>query len=323
MAITTTEGSYQDYAYTGGMQKITIPQDGIYKFEAWGAGGMNCEIGGTGSYGLNYGENNKGGYSAGYRLCKKGEVIFICVGGCASRYNGGGACSDKYGCTGGGATHFATATGLLSSLADNKAAVLLVAGGGGGVGQYANSSGSPGGGLTGGGSGGTQTGPSSVGYMPTQFGSFGQGGQGWGDWIITNNADNGSGGGGGGGWYGGNGGNRYIGGGADGGGGSGYIGGIPAFTSKDGTTYSPVTTTGAGSATNKNGAARVTFVRRDEIPVKFDGKQVKSLIFNGTKITSLIYNGTTIFCRWAKEQIHRLRFALSAGAKRRCAHGQL
>ena len=24
MAITTTEGSYQDYAYTGGMQKITI-----------------------------------------------------------------------------------------------------------------------------------------------------------------------------------------------------------------------------------------------------------------------------------------------------------
>ena len=39
MAITTSKGSYQDYAYTGGMQSVTIPHDGIYKFEVWGAGG--------------------------------------------------------------------------------------------------------------------------------------------------------------------------------------------------------------------------------------------------------------------------------------------
>ena len=165
------------------------------------------------------------------------------------------------------------------------------------MGQYANSSGSPGGGLTGGGSGGTQTGPSSVGYMPTQFGSFGQGGQGWGDWIITNNADNGSGGGGGGGWYGGNGGNRYIGGGADGGGGSGYIGGMPAFTSKDGTTYSPVTTTGAGSATNKNGAARVTFVRRNQLPVFLNGVQTDGVVLNGVTLTGLVVDGIRLFLR--------------------------
>ena len=39
MAITTDEGSYQDYGYTGGMQSIGIPFEGIFKFEVWGAGG--------------------------------------------------------------------------------------------------------------------------------------------------------------------------------------------------------------------------------------------------------------------------------------------
>ena len=151
MAITTSKGSYQDYAYTGGMQSVTIPHDGIYKFEVWGAGGSNSALHGSGNYGNNYNTNGKGGYSVGYKLCKKGEVYYICVGGCNVPYNGGGVGDAGWG---GGATHIATKTGELKNLSGNKAAVLLVAGGGGGTGQ-ANGEGGKGGGWYGGGYGGT------------------------------------------------------------------------------------------------------------------------------------------------------------------------
>ena len=147
MAITTSKGSYQDYAYTGGMQSVTIPHDGIYKFEVWGAGGSNSALHGSGNYGNNYNTNGKGGYSVGYKLCKKGEVYYICVGGCNNPYNGGGRGNAGWG---GGATHIATKTGELKNLSGDKAAVLLVAGGGGGTGQ-ANGEGRKGGGWYGGG----------------------------------------------------------------------------------------------------------------------------------------------------------------------------
>ena len=124
MAITTSKGSYQDYAYTGGMQSVTIPHDGIYKFEVWGAGGSNSALHGSGNYGNNYNTNGKGGYSVGYKLCKKGEVYYICVGGCNNPYNGGGRGNAGWG---GGATHIATKTGELKNLSGDKAAVLLVA----------------------------------------------------------------------------------------------------------------------------------------------------------------------------------------------------
>ena len=113
MAITTSKGSYQDYAYTGGMQSVTIPHDGIYKFEVWGAGGSNSALHGSGNYGNNYNTNGKGGYSVGYKLCKKGEVYYICVGGCNNPYNGGGRGNAGWG---GGATHIATKTGELKNL---------------------------------------------------------------------------------------------------------------------------------------------------------------------------------------------------------------
>ncbi len=190
MAITTSKGSYQDYAYTGGMQSVTIPHDGIYKFEVWGAGGSNSALHGSGNYGNNYNTNGKGGYSVGYKLCKKGEVYYICVGGCNNPYNGGGRGNAGWG---GGATHIATKTGELKNLSGNKAAVLLVAGGGGGTGQ-ANGEGGKGGGWYGGGYGGTQTGPGSGGINK---GSFGQGGQG--DWYWADGGlETGAGGGGGG-----------------------------------------------------------------------------------------------------------------------------
>ena len=246
MAITTSKGSYQDYAYTGGMQSVTIPHDGIYKFEVWGAGGSNSALHGSGNYGNNYNTNGKGGYSVGYKLCKKGEVYYICVGGCNNPYNGGGRGNAGWG---GGATHIATKTGELKNLSGNKAAVLLVAGGGGGTGQA-----------------------------------------------------NGEGGKGGGGWYGGNGGNRYMGGGAGGGGGSGYIGGLPSFTSAGGTVYSPSTTAGGGNAVNADGSARVTFLRKNDVPVIFNGEQVEDVVLNGVKLTGMMVDGIRLYMKKRREK---------------------
>ena len=298
MAITTSKGSYQDYGYTGGMQSIVIPHDGIYKFETWGAGGTNSTLNGSGSYGNNYDTSGTGGYSVGYKLCQKGEVYYICVGGCKSRYNGGGVSEAGLG---GGATHIATATGELKSLSGNRAAVLLVAGGGGGTGQ-ANGTPGAGGGLNGGGAGGTQTGANSAGTQEDmQKGAFGQGGRGNG-WWTDSGWEDGAGGGGGGGWYGGNGGNKYQGGGQGGGGGSGYIGGLPSFTSAGGTVYSPSTTMGAGNAANTNGAARVTFMRRNDVPVIFNGAQVEDIVLNGVKLTGLVVDGIRLYMRKRREK---------------------
>lgn len=71
-------------------------------------------------------------------------LIYIVVGGAGKKfisnptsagYNGGGICSNWQNgeaCGGGGATHIATKTGLLSSLTSYKEDILIVAGGGGG-----------------------------------------------------------------------------------------------------------------------------------------------------------------------------------------------
>lgn len=297
MAITTSKGSYQDYAYTGGMQSVTIPQDGIYKFEVWGAGGSNSALHGGGAYGNNYNTNGKGGYSVGYKLCKKGEVYYICVGGCNVPYNGGGVGDAGWG---GGATHIATKTGELKNLSGDKAAVLLVAGGGGGTGQ-ANGVGGVGGGMNGGGYGGTQTGAYPDPNNIQEKGTFGQGGRGRG-WWTDDGFEGGAGGGGGGGWYGGNGGQTYIGGGAGGGGGSGYIGGLPGFTSAGGTVYSPSTTAGGGSAVNADGSARVTFLRKNDVPVIFNGEQVEDVVLNGVKLTGMVVDGIRLYMKKRREK---------------------
>mgnify|MGYP002167820714 CR=1 FL=1 len=258
MAITTSKGSYQDYAYTGGMQSVTIPHDGIYKFEVWGAGGSNSALHGSGNYGNNYNTNGKGGYSVGYKLCKKGEVYYICVGGCNNPYNGGGRGNAGWG---GGATHIATKTGELKSLSGNKAAVLRFAGGGGGKGQ-ANGEGGKGGGWYGGGYGGTQTGPGSGGINK---GSFGQGGQG--DWYWADGGlETGAGGGGGGGW----------------------------FKADD---KPPVR-----FAVNTDGSARVTFLRKNDVPVIFNGEQVEDVVLNGVKLTGMMVDGIRLYMKKRREK---------------------
>ena len=136
-----------EFNYTGTEETYTAPEDGTYKLETWGASGGNATNTYIGGY---------GGYSSGYVTLNKGDVLYINVGesgktisgsNCdnTGTYNGGGSCyvsdglgnlGETYG-SGGGATHIATKSGLLSTLSDSIDSVLIVSGGGGG-GEYYN-----------------------------------------------------------------------------------------------------------------------------------------------------------------------------------------
>ena len=226
------------FDYTGGEQTFTAPIAGTYKLEVWGAQGGSANetyLGGS------------GGYSIGRISLNKRQEIYVNIGGSGSidndynettfvdgGYNGGGtACGykDKFASSGGGATHIATLSGVLSSLENQKDNILIVAGGGGGAG-FQPSGGAGNGGSGGGfkGESGTTTGnyqnlfilnggSQSSGGSFVQYGdytyyesSFGSGGG------ATKSKGNASGGGGG--LYGGGLGNLFMG----AGGGSGYIG---------------------------------------------------------------------------------------------------
>ena len=244
-------GSVTDFDYSGKEEIFVAPVTGLYRIEAWGGSGGNSiangvyqETGGT------------GGYSIGEIFLLKDTTIYVNVGGRGGDgvlnqndiyggYNGGGLShwdkrDDEASGSGGGATHIATVSGLLSTLENNKDSILIVAGaggGGGGTTHIAKVSGllsdlenskddiiivAAGGGggswINIGGSGGGLTGgdgiQSNLGATQTSGYKFGLGGDG---------ADNtGSpGGGGGSGYYGGYGGTNDA---AGGGGGSGYIG---------------------------------------------------------------------------------------------------
>ena len=190
-----------------------------FTIELWGAEGDTQYVLGD--------DGGDGGYTKlvsqlGNKF-NEGTTLYIEVGGMGRNYTGGynGGANSYSG--GGGATHFATKSGELSSLEGSKSSVIAVAGGGGGatvendggVGGGANMNGGASGGYSGGGGTLTSGGTASRGATA---GSFGKGG--------TSNADEGgSGGGGGGGYYGGGGGGKtmgmkkYSG---PGGGGSGY-----------------------------------------------------------------------------------------------------
>ena len=198
---------------------FTAPIDENYKIEVWGAqgGSAKTKVGGY------------GGYSAANIYLKKGQTIYIYVGGAGTNgttqssvsggYNGGGnafgATNGKTVGSGGGATFISLTTGLLNTLSNKLDNLIIVSGGGGGASYESDSyssDGGSGGGIqgaagifSGSGTGGSQT---AAGTGQTA-GSFGQGGSSKGD-----------GSGGGGGLYGGGGGLHYRG----GGGGSGYIG---------------------------------------------------------------------------------------------------
>ena len=223
----------------GSVQVFVVPKTGTYKLETWGASG-NIPTAANVSPGY-------GGYAKGEIKLRKDDVLYIVVGGQGQSsvvtpadggYNGGGYArdwSDGRGAgSGGGATHIATATGLLSELEDNKSSIIMVSGGGGGVGNYAGiypsitiTAGS-GGGKTGTngvsesyvGYGGTQenggaitAGTGTIAQYNGTAGIFGEGG--------NCSASTGNCSGGGAGYYGGGSNINYSGG---AGGGSGYIG---------------------------------------------------------------------------------------------------
>lgn len=206
--------------------EFKAPKTGTYRLETWGAqgGGNDLYLGGY------------GGYSVGNINLKKDDILYITIAGkgnyisctdsslISGGFNGGGTgkcSSNRNAGSGGGATHIATESGLLSTFSDKLTNLLIVAAGGGGGAMTSTSNygiGGSGGGVTGvanspvgntyKNTGGTQSsgGTSGTGKYS---GSFGQGGSSSSYW----------GSGGGSGLYGG--GTVYYGGGGSGG--SSYI----------------------------------------------------------------------------------------------------
>ena len=133
----------------------SVLYNGTYQLEVWGAQGGTTTDGTPGGY---------GGYSQGTVTLNANSNLYINIGGQGSRteesvaqeiaggYNGGGltggqsCCGRSFG-SGGGATHIAIKSGLLSSLENYKDTILIVAGGGGGsyYGGYGLQGGSGGG----------------------------------------------------------------------------------------------------------------------------------------------------------------------------------
>ena len=214
-----------DFPYTGSYVTFTIPQDGIYEFEVWGASGSDAKVDDL------VAEGGLGGHSKGYKKMKKDEIIYIFNGG-TSRTNGGGYSysmpnSKQYGAAGGGCTHVATKSGSIGGTSSsglsyaNRDCILIVAGGGGGGGINSgtiNKGGDGGGERGGNGSDGALGGRQiSTGSSPSA--NFGNASSYSGSSNLAES-------GGGGGWFAGIYGLR----GESGAGGSGYIDGVAPFT---------------------------------------------------------------------------------------------
>lgn len=302
------EGDYKTFGYTGGIQVYKIEASGFYKLETWGAQGGN-----QGGYHGGY-----GGYATGVVMLRKGDTIYIGVGGqgtgasVASQsltggYNGGGNVTGVAGinhmtASGGGATHMALRTGLLSSLSSYRSDILIVSGGGGGARNQSNHvaaarwghGGSGGGAIAGGaesnyGSTSSLTTVTGVSGTQTTGYAFGQGGTGRG------NA------GGGGGFFGGLSGDApYTG---SGGGGSGYIGNpslisykehtkkmycynCQSFTTPD--TYTVKTTNISGATATAqyvktgHGAAKITLVKLADTDARLASVAISGTTFDQT-----------------------------------------
>lgn len=254
------EEMVKTFTYTGNMQSYTIPMKGLYKLEVWGAQGGGADGGGSANNRDGYLDGGKGGYSYGYVILNKDDVLYVCVGGeggssysrndgsyVGGGYNGGGYCYGGDGCmnaAGGGATSIASVSGTISQIGkSNLSKIYLIAGGGGGAsngdGAWCRANGGGGGGLAGG-----------VGYTNSWTSTEANQSGGYAFGAGTPASGNG-GSGGGGGLYGGR-----TAGKASGGGGSGYIGGVPEMIYKE-TTYSPGTT---ANVRNGSGLAKVTMV---------------------------------------------------------------
>lgn len=125
---------YYPFRYSvEGMQTFTVPKNGKYKIELWGAqgGGDSTNIGGYGAY------------TSGVISLQEGAQLFIYVGGMggsnasqtnAGGYNGGGASGDGEGVNsygGGGSTDVRLTDGEWNNAASLASRIMVAAGGGG------------------------------------------------------------------------------------------------------------------------------------------------------------------------------------------------
>ena len=134
------------FSYKGWTEPFTIPEDGTYTLECWGAGAKH------------------GGKSEGDYQAQKNQILYICVGSRGTDgsksvvgvggYNGGGNGGWSPGYThgggGSGATHICLQDGLLKDLKtayDNNQLLMVAGGQGGGIGS---ADGPYGGGIEGG-----------------------------------------------------------------------------------------------------------------------------------------------------------------------------
>ena len=188
------------FSFKGSTESFTVPVDGTYTLECWGAG------------------EKQGGKSKGDYQAQKNTILYICVGGQGTPgdrenigkggYNGGGnggtaVINDKgqplkRGDGGCGATHICLEDGVLSKLetAYKNNRLLMVAGGQGGA-QYPTGSG-PFGGGTEGGRPTNKAGTTFKAATQTDGFAFGLGQTGRNGTTKTQNGGEGNGGGGGG-----------------------------------------------------------------------------------------------------------------------------
>ena len=147
------------FDYTGSEQIFTAPVTGTFKLETWGAQGGVSTSSKTGGF---------GSYSTGKITLQKGSKSYINIGGAGSGngkheafkggYNGGGDANidsdvNIRTASGGGATHIASKSGILSTLSKKLSSIYVVASGGGGGGSNIRvmaCSGGNGGGIQGG-----------------------------------------------------------------------------------------------------------------------------------------------------------------------------
>lgn len=222
-----------DFPYTGNYVAFTIPADGIYEFEVWGAKGADAYK----STGV-VGEGGLGGHAKGYKKMTKGEKIYIYNGGVptSQTYSGanGGGYGNSYssngtGAGGGGATSIMTRNGVIANTSSQstnyktrETDILIIAGGGGGGGvtnEGVMNKGGDGGGDRGEDGSGGALGGRQISTSSSEYYNFGTAQQSSSGGSSTYS-------GGGGGYFGGSPGSR----GHSGAGGSGYVGGVAAFT---------------------------------------------------------------------------------------------
>ena len=298
------KGESVTFNYTGNIQSFNVTRSGYYLLEVWGAEGGR----GGWYWGQQATAGGKGGYASGYKKLKRGDVVYIGVGGQGSNmysanggedawhtadggYNGGGmGYWEETGSydgetqqhtyrgvvagagAGGGATHMAlNQSGLLKDTTASN--VLIVAGGGGGGWNGSAGFGSESGAhASAGGNGGNDA-----------SGSYGLGGSyGYAPSHYDNQLSQIRIGGGGGGGY--NGGSASAR--SGGGGGSNSIANVGSVTIS-GTTLNPVSQVGQRSG---NGQAKITLVKT--ISAYLGDTEVDALYLGDNEVDAL-YLGDT------------------------------